>query len=72
MVCKKVECELNELDVQSADIENAYLTAPCREKCWTIGGKEFGSEAGKPFLIIKNKDKSIGNMIFKFLNMINI
>ena len=42
---------LNELDIQAADIENAYLTAPCREKCWTIGGKEFGSNAGKPFII---------------------
>lgn len=44
---------LNELDIQAADIENAYLTAQCREKVWTIGGKEFGSNAGKPFLIVK-------------------
>ena len=33
---------LNDLDIQAVDIENAYLTAPCREKCWTIGGKGFG------------------------------
>ena len=44
---------LNDLDVLSGDIENAYLTAPCREKCWTIGGKEFGSDQGKPFIIMK-------------------
>ena len=44
---------LNDLKVLSADIENAYLTAPCREKCWTIAGKEFGSDQGKPFIIEK-------------------
>lgn len=44
---------LNDLEVQAADIENAYLTADCREKCWTMGGKEFGSNAGKPFIIRK-------------------
>ena len=44
---------LNDLNIESADIENAYLTAPCREKCWTIGGKEFGSDEGKPFIIRK-------------------
>ena len=44
---------LNDLDVLSRDIENAYLTAPCREKCWTIGGKEFGPDEGKPFIITK-------------------
>ena len=44
---------LNELDIMSGDIENAYLTAPCREKCWTRGGTEFGHDAGKPFKIVK-------------------
>ena len=44
---------LNDLDIQAADIENAYLTAPCREKCWTIGGREFGSEEGSVFIIRK-------------------
>lgn len=42
---------LNDLDIQSADIENAYLTAPCREKCWTRGGSEFGAQKGEVFLI---------------------
>ena len=44
---------LNDLNVLSGDIENAYLTAPCREKCWTIAGPEFGSDQGKPFIITK-------------------
>ena len=30
--------ELNDLDLQDADIENAYLTAPCRENIWTRAG----------------------------------
>ena len=44
---------LNELDLQSADIENAYLTAPCREKVWTRAGPEFGDDEGKALIIIK-------------------
>ena len=44
---------LNDLDIESADIENAYLTSPCGEKCWTIGGDEFGSEARSSFIIMK-------------------
>ena len=43
---------LNDLDILSADIENAYLAAPCAEKIWTRGGPEFGSDAGQPFLVI--------------------
>ena len=37
---------LNELEVMACDIQNAYLTADCREKIWTRAGPEFGSEAG--------------------------
>ena len=44
---------LNGLNILSGDIENAYLTAPCREKCWTMAGKEFGSDQGKPMIILK-------------------
>jgi hypothetical protein len=29
---------LNDLDVEMADIENAYLTAPINEKVWTVLG----------------------------------
>ena len=44
---------LNDLDVLSCDIQNAYLTAPCQEKFWTRADPEFGSDAGKPMLIIR-------------------
>ena len=44
---------LNKLDIQGADIENAYLTAPCREKVWMQGGIEFGELAGEVLIIEK-------------------
>jgi Reverse transcriptase (RNA-dependent DNA polymerase) len=44
---------LNGLQVLACDIQNAYLTADCREKIWTRAGPEFGSEAGTVFLIKK-------------------
>jgi len=37
---------LNDLEIFAADVENAYLNAPCREKIWTRAGKEFGSNEG--------------------------
>ena len=37
---------LNDLEVKSADISNAYLNAPAREKCWIVAGPEFGSDVG--------------------------
>ena len=43
----------NGLEVLAADIENAYLRAPCREKVWTRGGPEFGSYEGHVFIIVK-------------------
>ena len=44
---------LNGLTVMACDIQNAYLTADCREKIWTRAGPEFGSEAGTIMLICK-------------------
>jgi hypothetical protein len=44
---------LNKLQVLACDIQNAYLTADCRELIWTRAGPEFGSEAGSVFLIKK-------------------
>ena len=44
---------LNDLKIMACDIQNAYLTADCREKIWTVGGPEFGSEAGTIFLVKK-------------------
>jgi hypothetical protein len=37
---------LNDLEILSADIQNAYLHAKCREKIWTRAGPEFGSDEG--------------------------
>jgi hypothetical protein len=42
---------LNGLKVMACDIQNAYLTADCREKIWTVAGHEFGSEAGTIFIV---------------------
>ena len=33
---------LNDLDIQGADIQNAYLTASNKEKHWMRAGPEFG------------------------------
>jgi hypothetical protein len=44
---------LNDLDIMACDIQNAYLTVDCQEKCWTAAGPEFGSEAGLTMIIKK-------------------
>ena len=42
---------LNDLDLQAADIQNAFLTAPNLEKCYMIAGPEFLDEQGKVFIV---------------------
>ena len=42
---------LNGLEISSCDIQNAYLTAPCREKIYFIAGPELGSDQGKIMII---------------------
>ncbi|KAI2507356.1 Reverse transcriptase (RNA-dependent DNA polymerase) [Fragilaria crotonensis] len=44
---------LNDLNILGADVQNAFLTAPNKEKCWMVAGPEFGSEEGKVFLVVK-------------------
>ena len=44
---------LNDLKIQACDIQNAYLTAPCREKFYCIAGTEFGSEQGKIMIVTR-------------------
>ena len=39
------------LEVMGADVQNEFLTAPCKEKIWLIAGLEFGNEQGKQFLV---------------------
>ena len=43
----------NYIDVFAANIGNAYLNAPCREKIWTKAGLEFGSQQGCFMLIVR-------------------
>jgi len=44
---------LDDISVLACDIQNAYLTAKCREKIWTQAGPEFGSDAGKIMLVVR-------------------
>jgi hypothetical protein len=44
---------LNDLKICAADVGNAYLNAPCKEKIWTVAGIEFGSEVGSVMLIVR-------------------
>lgn len=44
---------LNDLDILSCDIQNAYLTAKCRERIYTKAGPEFGSDAGKWMIVTR-------------------
>ena len=44
---------LNDLEVKTGDIENAYLTAPVSEKIWTTCGPEFGSQQGRIAVIVR-------------------
>ncbi len=43
---------LNDLEVKTADIKNAYLTAPVSEKIWCVLGPEFGANAGKRAIVV--------------------
>ena len=42
---------LNELDILACDIQNAYLTALCRETIWTFAGPKFGEEEGTLMIV---------------------
>ena len=44
---------LNGLSVMSADILNAYLTAPTSQNLWTKCGAEFGKDSGKKAIITR-------------------
>ena len=45
---------LNGLDVICADVQNIYLNAPTSEKNSTEAGLEFGSNDGRPALIVRS------------------
>ena len=44
---------LNNLQAKAGDVINAYVTAPCSEKMWTVLGKEFGADQGKKAIIVR-------------------
>jgi len=44
---------LNDLNVMAADIQNAYLSAPTKEKLYYKCGLEFGPDCGKTALIVR-------------------
>ena len=44
---------LNDLSLMGADVHNAFLKAPNKEKCLIVAGPEFGHEEGKVFLVVK-------------------
>jgi hypothetical protein len=44
---------LNDLDIFACDIQNAFLTAPCREKLYTVAEPEFGSDEGKTMIVVR-------------------
>ena len=45
---------MNGLEVMGSDVQNAFLTALCKEKIWLIAGSEFGNEQGKKFLVVRD------------------
>ncbi len=43
---------LNDLEVKVGNVLNAYITAPVKEKVWTILGPKFGHDSGKNAVIV--------------------
>ena len=44
---------LNDLNIKTADIQNAYLSAPCLEKIVIRVGPEFGEDCGRLAIIVR-------------------
>jgi hypothetical protein len=45
---------LNDSEILSADVQNAYLNAPTQEKIYTTAGPEFGQgKEGRPVIIVR-------------------
>jgi hypothetical protein len=45
---------LNDINIMSCDLENAYLNAPCREKIWFEGGIKCGEDQGKVCVLVRS------------------
>lgn len=44
---------LNGLEILGADVQNAYINAKTAEKVYTTAGPEFGSNQGRPVVIVR-------------------
>ncbi len=44
---------LNDLEIKAADILNAYISAPIKEKVWCALGPGFGPDTGKCAIIVR-------------------
>ena len=44
---------LNDLEINGADVQNAFLSAPNLEKNWMTAGSEFGAEQGITFIVVR-------------------
>jgi hypothetical protein len=44
---------LNDLDVLSADVQNAFITAPIKNKYYVVAGPEFGALQGRTLIIVR-------------------
>ncbi len=44
---------LNDLEVKVGDVLKAYITAPAKEKVWTILGHKFGHDSGRSAIIVR-------------------
>ena len=60
---------LNNLQVVSCDVQNAYLAALCREKFYYIAGTEVGSDQGNTSIVrrVLYGLKTSGGSFRKFL-----
>ena len=45
---------LNDIDIMSVALENAFIQAPCHEKIWFEGGLECGEDYGKVCVIVRS------------------
>jgi hypothetical protein len=44
---------LNDMKVLACDVQGAYLNAMTEEKVYTVAGKEFGWNEGRPAVIVR-------------------
>jgi hypothetical protein len=44
---------LNDLEIKVGDVLIAYITAPVKEKVWTVLGSKFGHDAGKGAITVQ-------------------